>query len=54
MKQRILNILAYDALNRVEIYRGQDNAEADRAVDRYCDFMGLVDESSIRIEVIYT
>lgn len=52
MKYTNAIILAYDALNHVEIYHGQDPDEANKAVCRYCDFMGLPDDESIRIEVI--
>lgn len=45
-------VIAYDVLNHVEIYRGQRPDEAEKAVDRYCDFMGLPDAASIRTEVI--
>lgn len=45
-------VIAYDVLNHVEIYRGQRLDEAEKAVDRYCDFMGLSDDTSIRTEVI--
>lgn len=55
MKKKNTNviIIAYDVLNHVEIYHGQDPDEAEKEVDRYCDFMGLPDDASIRIEVIY-
>ena len=45
-------VIAYDVLNHVEIYRGQRPDEAEKAVDRYCDFMGLLDDACIRTEVI--
>ena len=52
MKYTNVIIIAYDVLNHVEIYRGQRTDEAEKAVDRYCDFMGLTDDASIITEVI--
>lgn len=52
MKYTNVLVIAYDVLNHVEIYRGQRPDEAEKAVDRYCDFMGLPDDESIRTEVI--
>ena len=52
MKYTNVLVIAYDVLNHVEIYRGQRPDEAEKAVDRYCDFMGLSDDTSIRTEVI--
>lgn len=53
MKHTILTIIAHDILNGVEIYRGHAMNEANKAVDSYCDFMGLPDDEPIHIEVIY-
>lgn len=52
MKYTNVLVIAYDVLNHVEIYRGQRPDEAEKAVVRYCDFMGLLDDASIRTEVI--
>lgn len=61
MKHMILMIIAHDALNGVEIYRGHSMKEANKTIDEYCERMGLlyddgsirIDDGSIRIEVIY-
>lgn len=53
MKYTNVIIIAYDVLNHVEIYHGQDPDETEKAVARYCDFMGLPDDTSIRTEVVY-
>lgn len=54
MKHTILTIIAHDTLNGVEIYRGHSTKEANKAIDEYCELMGLLyDDGSIRTEVIY-
>ena len=54
MKDTNVIIVVYDVLNHVEIYHGQDRDKAEKAVDSYCEFMGLpYDDGSIRIEVIH-
>lgn len=54
MKHTILAIIAHDTFNGVEIYRGCDRKEANKAIDEYCELMGLpYDDGSIRIEVFY-
>lgn len=54
MKHTILTIIAHDTLNGVEIYRGHATKEANKAIDEYCELMGLLyDDGSIRIEEIY-
>lgn len=54
MKDANVIIIVYDVLNHVEIYHGQDRDKAEKAVDSYCELMGLpYDDSSIRIEVIH-
>lgn len=45
-------ILAYDILNHVEIYRGDNPMEVNRAIESYCEFMGITDKS-VRVQVIY-
>lgn len=45
-------ILAYDVLNNVEIYRGDNPIEVDRAIESYCEFMGITDKS-LRVQVFY-
>ena len=54
MKDTNVVIIVYDVLNHVEIYHGKDRDKAEKAVDSYCELMGLpYDDSSIRIEVIH-
>lgn len=49
MKYSNVLIIVYDVLNHVEIYRGEHPRDAKKAVDRYCDFMGLRhDDACIR------